>query len=145
MQNLWTLELCNRPQTSTKILFHKKSPTQHFIKRTLMATLAFSQNLPLTKLYPLQSFKVLVGFARKNAFEWIFFLWRIKPYLFAHQNPINSILVGSLVGSLVRKSYHSKQKDGYSLPINDPTNNRNDWIWMSKKIRLNSKNILWSS
>jgi hypothetical protein len=45
-------------------------------------------------------------------------------------------LVGSLVGLLVGKSYHTKQKDGYSLPTNDPTNNRTNWIWMSKKIGL---------
>ena len=47
------------------------------------------------------------------------------------------LLVGSLVGLLVGKSYHTKQKDGYSLPTNDPTNNHNNWIWMSKKIGLN--------
>ena len=33
------------------------------------------------------------------------------------------LLVGSLVGLLVGKSYHTKQKDGYSLPTYDPTNN----------------------
>ena len=55
----------------------------------------------------------------------------VKPYLFAHP-----LLVVSLVVLLVGKSYHTKQKDGYSLPTNDPTNNRIDWIWMSKKIRL---------
>ena len=32
------------------------------------------------------------------------------------------LLVGSLVGLLVDKSYHTKQKDGYSLPTNDLTN-----------------------
>ena len=37
-----------------------------------------------------------------------------------------------LVGSLVGKSYHTKQKDGYSLPANDPTNNHINWIWMKK-------------
>ena len=41
-----------------------------------------------------------------------------------------------LVGLLVGKSYHTKQKDVYSLPTNDPTNNRINWIWMSKKIGL---------
>ena len=46
------------------------------------------------------------------------------------------LLVGSLVGLLVGKSYHTKQKDGYSLPTNDPNNNRINWIWMSKKIGL---------
>ena len=40
-------------------------------------------------------------------------------------------------GLLVGKSYHTRQKDGYSLPTNDPTNNRINWIWMSKKIGLN--------
>ena len=45
-------------------------------------------------------------------------------------------LVGSLVVLLVGKSYHTKQKDGYSLPTNDPTNNHINWILMSKKIRL---------
>ena len=44
------------------------------------------------------------------------------------------LLVRSLVGVLVGKSYHTKQKDGYSLPTNDPTNNRINW--MSKKIGL---------
>ena len=46
------------------------------------------------------------------------------------------LLVGSLVGLLVGKSYHTRQKDGYSLPTNDLTNNRINWIWMSKKIGL---------
>ena len=46
------------------------------------------------------------------------------------------LLVGSLVGLLVGKSYHTKQKDGYSLPTNDSTNNHINWIWMSKKIGL---------
>ena len=41
------------------------------------------------------------------------------------------ILVGSLVGLLVGKSYHTKQKDGYSLQTNDSTNNSINWIWMS--------------
>ena len=49
------------------------------------------------------------------------------------------LLVGSLVGLLVGKSYHTKQKDGYSLPTNDPTNNRINRIWMSKKIGLKMK------
>ena len=46
------------------------------------------------------------------------------------------LLVGSLVRLLVGKSYHTKQKDGYNRPTNDPTNNRTNWILMSKKIRL---------
>ena len=46
------------------------------------------------------------------------------------------LLVGSLVGLLVGKSYHTKQKDGYSLPTNDSTNNNINWICMSKKIGL---------
>ena len=46
------------------------------------------------------------------------------------------LLVGSLVRLLVGKSYHTKQKDDYSLPTNSLTNNRISWIWMSKKIRL---------
>ena len=44
------------------------------------------------------------------------------------------LLVGLLVRLLVGKSYRTKQKDGYSLPTNDPTNNRINWIWVSKKI-----------
>ena len=46
------------------------------------------------------------------------------------------LLVGSLIGLLVGKSYHTKQKDGYDSPTIDPTNNRTNWIWMSKKIGL---------
>ena len=46
------------------------------------------------------------------------------------------LLVGSLAGLLVGKSYHTKHKDGYSLPTNDLTNNRTNWIWTSKKIGL---------
>ena len=42
-------------------------------------------------------------------------------------------LMRLLVGPLVGKSYHTKEKDGYSLP----TNNHINWIWMSKKIGLN--------
>ena len=52
------------------------------------------------------------------------------------------LLVGSLVGILVGKSYHTKQRDGYSLPTNDPTNNRTNWIWMSKKIGLKCKTAI---
>ena len=48
------------------------------------------------------------------------------------------LLVGSLVRLLVGKSYRTKQKDGYSLPTNDPTNNHINWIWMSKKMGLNN-------
>ena len=47
------------------------------------------------------------------------------------------LLVGSLVGLLIGKSYHTKQKDGYNLPTNEPTNNSINWIWMSKKIGHN--------
>ena len=46
------------------------------------------------------------------------------------------LLVGSLVRLLVGKSYHTKQKDGYSLLTNDPTNNCTHWIWTTKKIGL---------
>ena len=46
------------------------------------------------------------------------------------------LLVGSLVGLLLCKSYHTRQKDGYGLPTNCPTNNYIDLIWMSKKIGL---------
>jgi hypothetical protein len=46
------------------------------------------------------------------------------------------LLVGSLVRLLVGKSYHTKQKDGHSLPTNAPTNNRTNWIWTSKRIGL---------
>ena len=42
-------------------------------------------------------------------------------------------LVGLLVGLLFGKSYHTRQKDGYSLPTTDPTNNCINWIWMSKR------------
>ena len=48
------------------------------------------------------------------------------------------LLLGPLVGLLVGKSYHTRQKDGYSVPTNDPTNNHINWIWMSKKIGLYS-------
>ena len=47
------------------------------------------------------------------------------------------LLVGLLVRLLVGKSYHTKQKDGYSLPTNSLTNNRISWIWMRKKIGQN--------
>ena len=46
------------------------------------------------------------------------------------------LLVESLVGQLVGKSYHTREKDGYSLPTNCLTNNRISWVWMSKKIGL---------
>ena len=49
---------------------------------------------------------------------------------------MSRLSVGSLVELLVGKSYHTKQKDGYILPTNSPTNNRTNWIWMSKKIGL---------
>ena len=47
------------------------------------------------------------------------------------------LLVGSLVGLLVGRSYHTKQKDAYIVPTNSPANNHINWIWMSKKIGLN--------
>ena len=46
------------------------------------------------------------------------------------------LLVGSLVEILVGKSYHTKQRDGYILTSNDPTDNQINWICMSKKIGL---------
>ena len=46
------------------------------------------------------------------------------------------LLVGSLIGLLVGKSYHTKQKDGNSQPTNSPTSDRINWIWMSTKIGL---------
>ena len=52
------------------------------------------------------------------------------------------LLVGSLVRLLVGKSYHTKQKDGYSLPTNGPTNNRTNWIWTSKKTGLYITSVL---
>ena len=51
------------------------------------------------------------------------------------------IIVGALVGLLVGKSYHTKQKDGYSLPTNSLTNNCISWIWMSKNIGLMYENV----
>ena len=51
------------------------------------------------------------------------------------------LLVGSLVRLLVGKSYHTKQKDGYSLPTNSLTINRISWIWMSKNIGLMYENV----
>ena len=49
------------------------------------------------------------------------------------------LLVGSLVGQLIGKSYNTKQRDGY----NSPTNDRTNWIGMSKKIglKLNVSNV----
>ena len=55
-----------------------------------------------------------------------------------HFSEVTSYEIHILVGLLVGKSYHTRQKDGYSLPTNDPTNNRTNWIWMSKKIGLNT-------
>ena len=60
----------------------------------------------------------------------------LSPIFLLIQIQLMRLLVGSLVGLLVGKSYHTKQKDGYSLPTNDPTNNRTNWIWTSKKIGL---------
>ena len=64
----------------------------------------------------------------------------MNPIFLLIQIQLVWLLVGSLVGLLVGKSYHTKQKDGYSLPTNDPTNNRNNWIWLSKKIGLKYQN-----
>ena len=60
----------------------------------------------------------------------------LSPIFLLIQIQLVRLLVGSLVGLLVGKSYHTKQKDGYNRPTNDPTNNRTNWILMSKKIRL---------
>ena len=69
----------------------------------------------------------------------------LRPIFFLIQIQLMWLLVGSLVGLLVGKSYHTKQKDGYSLPTDDPTNNHINWIWMSKKIGLNLwGRSLWS-
>ena len=58
----------------------------------------------------------------------------LSPIFLLVQIKLVQLLVGSLVRLLVGKSYHTKQKDGYSLPTNDATNNPINWIWMSKKI-----------
>ena len=60
----------------------------------------------------------------------------LRPIFLLIQIQLVQLLVGSLVGLLVGKSYYTKQKDGYDSPTNDPTNNRTNWIWMSKKIGL---------
>ena len=59
-----------------------------------------------------------------------FFVCVLKPYLFAHPNPINAVISWIISWTI---PYHTKQKDGYSLPTNDPTNNRINWIWMRKR------------
>ena len=58
-----------------------------------------------------------------------------RPVILVVQIQIVCLLVGSLVRLLVGKSYHTKQKDAYSLPTNNPTNNHTNWIWMRKKDR----------
>ena len=61
---------------------------------------------------------------------------KLSPIFLVVQIQLVGLLVGLLVRLLVGKSYHTIQKDGYSLPTNDPTNNRTNWIWTSKKIGL---------
>ena len=65
-----------------------------------------------------------------------FFQRTLKPYLFACPNPISAIISWIISWTINLQSYHTKQKDGYSLPTNDPTNNGTNWIWTSKKIGL---------
>ena len=60
----------------------------------------------------------------------------LSPIFLLIQIQLVRLLVASLVGLLVGKSYHTKQKDGYNSSTNDPTNNRTNWIWMNKKIGL---------
>ena len=60
---------------------------------------------------------------------------RLKPYLFGRPNPI-SVFISWIISLLIGKSYHTKKKDGYSMPANDPTNNRTNWIWTSKRVGL---------
>jgi hypothetical protein len=64
----------------------------------------------------------------------------LRPIFLLIQIQLVQLLVGSLVGLLVGKSYRKKQKDGYSLPTNHPIDNRINWIWMSKKIGLYNLN-----
>ena len=59
---------------------------------------------------------------------------RLKPYIFAQPNPINAFISWIISWQII--PYHTKQKDGYSLPTNSPTYNLTNWIWMSKKIGL---------
>ena len=49
----------------------------------------------------------------------------IKPYLFARPNPITAIISWQII------------------PTNDPTNNRTNWIWTSKKIGLYIMRKVW--
>ena len=60
----------------------------------------------------------------------------LSPIFLLVQIQLVRLLVGSLVRLLVGKSYHTKQKDGYSLPTNNSTNKCTNWIWTSKKIGL---------
>ena len=68
----------------------------------------------------------------------------LSPIFLLVQIQLVWLLVGSLVRLLVGKSYHTKQKDGYSLPTNDSTNNHVNWIWMSKKIGLRKVFIIFA-
>ena len=61
----------------------------------------------------------------------------LSPIFLVVQIQLVQLLVGLLVRLLVGKSYHTKQKDGYSLLSNNPTDNRTNWIRMTKKIGLN--------
>ena len=65
---------------------------------------------------------------------------QLKPYIFAHPNPINAIISWIISWTISWQiiPYHTKQKDGYSFPTNSPTYNLTNWIWMSKNIGLKS-------
>ena len=60
---------------------------------------------------------------RNLAFDLDFSI-NLSPIFLVVQIQLVGLLVGLLVRLLVGKSYHTIQKDGYSLPTNDPTNNR---------------------
>ena len=78
---------------------------------------------------------------RGSRLEHSFLDWAyLSPIFLLIQIQLIRLLVGSIVGLLIGKSYHTKQKDGYSLPTNSLTNNRINWIWMSKKIGLKYNN-----
>ena len=58
-----------------------------------------------------------------------FYADQLKPYFFAHPNPINAIISWIISQTiLVGKSYHTQQKDGYSMPTNSPNNIHINWI-----------------
>ena len=63
-------------------------------------------------------------------------IYVLSPIFLLVQIQLVWLLVGLLVRLLVGKSYHTKQKDGYSWLTNDPTNNPTNWIWTTKKIGL---------